>query len=64
MQKQTGAYCGSSNPKTKKEVVAVKLVKKIMQADEAEATAGCTSIANIRGPFTIPPPTVMKAKAI
>ena len=30
----------SNKPKTKKEVVAVKLVKRIMQAEEADATAG------------------------
>jgi hypothetical protein len=59
MQKHTGPYWGSNKPNTKNEVVAVKLVKKIMHADDAEATPGCTFIANIRGPFTIPPPTAV-----
>jgi hypothetical protein len=38
------------------DVVAVKLVKRIIHADEADETAGCTPIANINGPFTMPPP--------
>ena len=60
IQKHTGAYCGSNKPNTKNEVVAVKLVKRIMQAEDAEATAGCTFMASIKGPFTIPPPTPFK----
>ena len=55
--KHIGPYCGSNKPNTKNDVVAVKLVKRIMHADDAEATPGCTSIANISGPLTIPPPT-------
>ena len=35
--KHTGPYCGSRRPKTKKDVVAVKLVKSIIHADDAEA---------------------------
>ena len=54
--KHTSAYSMSRSPKTTKDVVAAKLVKRIMQADEADATAGCTSIASISGPFTMPPP--------
>jgi hypothetical protein len=38
--KQIGAYSISNNPNTMKEVAAVKLVKRIMLAEEAEATAG------------------------
>mmetsp|Transcript_94123 Transcript_94123/g.141022 ORF Transcript_94123/g.141022 Transcript_94123/m.141022 type:complete len:103 (+) Transcript_94123:318-626(+) len=55
--KQIGAYSPSSKPKTTNDVVAVKLVKRIMHADDADATAGWTSIASIKGPFTMPPPT-------
>jgi len=40
IQKHTGPYCGSNKPNTKNEVVAVKLVKKIMHAEDAEATPG------------------------
>lgn len=54
--KHTRAYSMSSNPKTTKDVVAAKLVKRIMQADEADATAGCTPMASMSGPFTMPPP--------
>ena len=45
-----------SKPKTTKDVVAVKLVNKIMHADVADATAGCTPSASMSGPLMIPPP--------
>ena len=37
--------------------MAVKLVNNIMQAEDAEETFGCTPIASMSGPLTIPPPT-------
>ncbi len=43
-------------PYTEKVVVAVKLVNRIIQADVADAMAGCNPMASIRGPFLIPPP--------
>mmetsp|Transcript_19677 Transcript_19677/g.44448 ORF Transcript_19677/g.44448 Transcript_19677/m.44448 type:complete len:169 (+) Transcript_19677:96-602(+) len=55
--RQTGAYSMSSRPKTTKDVVAVKLVKRIMQAELALETLGCTPMASMSGPLTMPPPT-------
>ncbi len=50
------AYSGIRRPNTANALVAVKLVKRIIQAAVAEVTAGCTPKASIRGPLTIPPP--------
>lgn len=40
-----------SKSKMTKEVVAVKEVKRIMQAEDAEATRGSTPISSINGPL-------------
>lgn len=56
IEKQMRAYSSSNKPNTTKDVVAVKLVNRIMQADDADATAGWTPMASISGPLTMPPP--------
>ena len=54
---KTIAYSYCKSPYVIKEIVAVRLVNKIIVAEVAAATSGCTPIINMSGPFTIPPPT-------